>query len=168
MIAFIGRASALANRTTEWLLVPVVLFFAGLLIVSVFSRYVFQLPIITSVELTRLAFVWATFLGIAAGVKRGVHVRVVAFVQLFPPQLRANLVRYLVHGSFLAFGLLMIWYGSGLTVRMAATSFPTLGISQAWLYATLPVTGALMTLHALSALLSGDPVDTRPSERSVV
>lgn len=163
MIAIIRRASAFANLVTEWLLVPIVLFFAGLLIVSVFSRYVFQLPIVTAVELTRLAFVWATFLGIAAGVKRGVHVRVIAFVALLPAAMRALTV-YLVHGSFLVFGLLMVWQGWSLTVRMIPTTFPTLGVSQAWLYGVLPVTGALMTLHALSGLLSREPVDLAPLE----
>lgn len=163
MIAIVRRASAFANLVTEWLLVPVVLFFAGLLIVSVFSRYVFQLPIVTSVELTRLAFVWATFLGISAGVKRGVHVRVVAFVSLLPATLR-GLTIYLVHGSILVFALLMVWQGWGLTVRMLPTTFPTLGISQAWLYAVLPVSGALMALHAFSGILSREPVDFAPLE----
>ncbi|KAA0971186.1 TRAP transporter small permease [Aureimonas fodinaquatilis] len=163
MIAIVRRISAYANWITEWLLVPIVLFFAGLLIVSVFSRYVFQLPIVSATELTRLAFVWATFLGISAGVKRGVHVRVVAFVSLLPKLVR-GLTVYLVHGSFLVFGMLMIWQGWSLTLRMIPTTFPTLGISQAWLYAVLPVAGALMSLHALSSLLSGEPVDHTPLE----
>lgn len=163
MIAIVRRTSAFANLVTEWLLVPIVLFFAGLLIVSVFSRYVFQLPIIASVELTRLAFVWATFLGIAAGVKRGVHVRVIAFVSTLPDALR-GLTIYLVHGSILVFALLMVWEGWGLTLRMLPTTFPALGVSQAWLYAVLPVSGALMTLHAFSGLLSRERVDLAPGE----
>jgi len=163
MIAIVRRASAFANLVTEWLLVPIVLFFAGLLIVSVFSRYVFQLPIITSVEMTRVAFVWATFLGISAGVKRGVHVRVVAFVALLPTAMR-GLTVYLVHGSILVFACLMVWQGWGLTMRMIPTTFPTLGVSQAWLYAVLPVSGSLMALHALSGLLSREPVDISAPE----
>lgn len=163
MIAMVRRVSASANLVTEWLLVPIVLFFAGLLIVSVFSRYVFQLPIVTSVELTRISFVWATFLGISAGVKRGVHVRVVAFVSVLPAALR-GLTVYLVHGSILVFALLMVWQGWGLTMRMIPTTFPTLGVSQAWLYAVLPVSGALMALHAFSGLLSREPVDLHPTE----
>jgi TRAP-type C4-dicarboxylate transport system permease small subunit len=163
VIASVRRASALANLVTEWLLVPVVLFFAGLLIVSVISRYVFQLPIVTSVELTRITFVWATFLGISAGVKRGVHVRVIAFVRMFPASVQ-GLTVYLVHGSFLAFGVLMAWQGWTLTLRMLPTTFPTLGVTQAWLYGVLPVAGALITLHAVSGLLSRDPVDLDPLE----
>lgn len=163
MIEGVQRASAFANKLTEWLLVPIVLFFAGLLIIAVISRYVFQLPIVTSVELTRITFVWATFLGISAGVKRGVHVRVIAFVRMMPKALQALPV-YLVHGSFLMFGVLMVWQGWGLTLRMLPTSFPTLGVSQAWLYGVLPVSGALISLHALSGLLSREPVDLHPLE----
>src|SRR3546814_4145240 len=97
MIALFRRVSDTANRMTEFALVPIVLFFAGLLIVSVFSRYVFQLPIVTSIEMTRLAFVWACFLGVAAGVKRRTHVRMVAVVMLLPARLR-GLTVFLVHG----------------------------------------------------------------------
>src|SRR3546814_1916289 len=53
-------------------------------------------------EMTRLAFVWACFLGVAAGVKRRTHVRMVAVVMLLPARLR-GLTVFLVHGSFLVF-----------------------------------------------------------------
>ena len=113
--------------------------------------------------MTRLAFVWACFLGAAAGVKRGAHVRMVAFVMLLPERLR-TLTRFLVHGSFLVFACLMIWHGTVLTSQMTATSFPTLGISQAWLYLVLPVTGCLIAIHAISGLVSREPVDHDPIE----
>ncbi len=161
MIRLLGQISEGMNRATELVLVPIMIFLTGLLIVSVFSRYVFQLPIVTSIELTRIAFVWACFLGVAAGAKRGVHVRVVALVLLLPAGLRSVPI-YLVHGSLLAFACLMIWHGVKLTVQMSVTSFPTLGISQAWLFLALPVAGALIALHALSGLLSRAPVDLDP------
>jgi len=163
MIGLVKRISDFANRATELALVPIVLFFTGLLIVAVFSRYVFQLPIVTSIEMTRLAFVWAVFLGAAAGVKRGVHVRVVAFMMLLPERLR-GLTIFVVHGAFLVFACLMIWHGAKLTIQMKATSFPTLGISQAWLYLALPVAGVLIAIHAISGLLSRTPVDLDPLE----
>lgn len=163
MIEIIRHISDGVNRATEIVLVPIVVFLTGLLIVSVFSRYVFQLPIVTSVEMTRIAFVWACFLGVAAGVKRGVHVRVVAFVLMLPQWVRAATI-YLVHGSFLIFACLMIWHGVELTVQMSVTSFPTLGISQSWLFLALPVTGALIALHSLSGILSRTPVDFDPVE----
>ncbi len=163
MIRSLARASEVMNRLTEFALVPIMVFLTGLLIISVFSRYVFQLPIVTAIEMTRLAFVWACFLGVAAGVKRGVHVRVVALVALLPRRLQ-TLPIYLVHGSFLAFALLMVWHGIKLTVQMSVTSFPTLGISQSWLFLALPVAGALIALHALAGLVSRTPVDLDPLE----
>jgi TRAP-type transport system small permease protein len=162
MIKAVTRLSDGANRLTEWALVPIVGFFALLLMVSVFSRYVFQLPIVPTIEMTRIAFVWACFLGVAAGLKRGVHVRVVAFVSLLPPAL-ARLVPPFVHLCFLVFSLLMVWHGWTLTARTFVTTFPTLGISQGWLYLALPVTGALMSLHATAALLAGAPAGIEPS-----
>ena len=166
MIHALKRTSDAVNRATELVLVPIVGFLTLLLIVSVFSRYVFQLPIITSIEMTRLAFIWACFLGVAAGVKRGVHVRVVAGVMLLPASIQAMTI-WLVHGSFLVFGAMMVWYGSRLTVQMSGTTFPTLGISQSWMFLALPVTGALMVLHALSGLLSRTPVDHEPDLESL-
>ncbi len=162
MIGLIARASAAANRITELILVPLVAFLAGVLIVAVFSRYVFQLSIVTATEMTRLAFVWGVFLGAAAGVKRGAHVRVVALVSRLPA-VAGRLVPVVVHGSFLVFALLMLWHGASLTERMSVTTFPTLGVSQGWLYLALPVSGALIALHALSGLLTMHPVDP-PSE----
>lgn len=163
MIRLLARVSDGVNRATELALVPIMAFLTGLLIISVFSRYAFQLPIVHAIELTRIAFVWACFLGVAAGVKRGVHVRVVALVILLPAQLR-SLTIYLVHGSFLAFASLMIWHGAKLTIQMSVTSFPTLGISQSWLFLALPATGALIAIHALSGLLSRTPVELDPPE----
>jgi TRAP-type transport system small permease protein len=157
MIAALRRLSDGANRATELVLVPIVGFFTLLLVISVFSRYLFQLPIVTSIELTRIAFVWAVFLGAAVGLKRGVHVRVVALVSLAPAELQ-RFVPVLVHGSFLVFSLLMAWHGGALAKRMFVTTFPTLGISQGWLYLAVPVAGALMALHATSALLGREPV----------
>lgn len=166
MIRLLRRMSDLANRATEFVLVPIVAFFTLLLVASVFSRYLFQLPIVTAIELTRIAFVWACFLGAAVGLKRGVHVRVVAFVSLAPAWFQRG-VPFIVHGSFLIFALLMLWHGWSLTDRMFVTTFPTLGISQGWLFMALPVAGALMTLHAASALLSEEAAGHEPSPEEI-
>lgn len=157
MIGLVVRASYLANRLTELILIPVAAFLAIVLIAAVFSRYVFNVSIVTATEMTRLAFVWGVFLGAAAGVSRGVHVRVVAVVSRLPQALR-RIVPVVVHGSFLVFAVLMTWQGALLTDRMAVTTFPTLGISQSWLYLALPVCGVLIGLHALASILTMRPV----------
>jgi TRAP-type C4-dicarboxylate transport system permease small subunit len=166
MITGLRRLSDIANRATEFALVPIVGSFTILLVVSVFSRYLFQLPIVTTIEMTRLAFVWGCFLGTAAGVKRGAHLRIVGLVSLAPARLQP-LVPVLVHGSFLMFALMMVWHGWSLADRMFVTTFPTLGISQGWLYLAIPIAGVLITLHALSALLGREPAGQQPAIKGV-
>lgn len=147
----LAKASDYANRATEALLVPLVAFLAVLLILAVFSRYVLHLPIITSVEMTRIAFVWGCFLGAAVGLKRGVHVRMTFLTAKLPHQVR-SLGGITANLGFLVLAAMMVWYGTALTRSMSVTYFPTLEISQSWLYLALPVSGALMLLHAASAL----------------
>lgn len=147
------QVSGVANRATELLLAPIVAFFTGLMILSVISRYVFQLPIVNAVEMIRLAFVWACFLGAAAGVRRFTHVRVTFLVDWLPYRIRPAGV-LVVFAGFLVFAGMMVWYGVILTRGMSVTFFPTLAISQAWLYAALPVSGALIGLHALAGILA--------------
>lgn len=150
MSDMLERTSALANRASEWLLVPLVVGFVAVVAWSVFTRYVLHYPIVESVELARLGFVWSSFLAIAIGARRRAHVAIVAFERRMPPAARGAL-RRAVHLLAAGFGVLMAVYGTRLALQVAPTSFPTLGWSQAWLYVPLAVSGALIALHALAA-----------------
>ncbi len=151
-----------ANAACEAALALLVAVFTGLVIIAVTSRYVFDLSIVTSVELTRIAFVWACFLGASVGVARGAHIRVAFIADAMPPGLRRALAVFAALTT-LGFGLAMVWYGWALTERMRPTFLPTLQWSQAVLYAALPVSGALIVLHAAAHALraayggDGDP-----------
>lgn len=155
MRSAIHAASGYANRLSELMLVPLAAALAGVLIVSVFSRYVFQLPIVQAIEITRIVFVWGCLLGAAVAVKRHAHVRMLAFVNMMPSFVRA-LTPLFVHGAFLVLAAMMVWVGGQLALRMMNTTFPTLGVSQAWMYFALPTAGMLIALHALNDLLKWD------------
>jgi TRAP-type C4-dicarboxylate transport system permease small subunit len=121
---------------------------------EVLMRYVFQAPLITSVEWARLGFVWSCFLGAALGVKRARHIRFLFLLERLPrPAARA--LHGAVSATCAAFFLLLVVQGAAMAQRVADTYFPALGVSQLWLYLPLPVTGACMLVHAL-ADLAGD------------
>ncbi|MGI3170850.1 TRAP transporter small permease [Pseudooceanicola sp. C21-150M6] len=143
------------NRGTEPVVALLAAFFTGLLFVSVFSRYVFDISIVQSVELTRIAFVWSVFLAASAVVGRDAHIRITFFSDLLPSRAAPILAR-LIHLMTLAFGLAMVWQGWLLVSKMATTTLPALGISQVWLYGGLPVSGVLICLHALCRVI--DPL----------
>src|SRR5690606_27388048 len=142
------------NRLTEVAVAVLALFFTGLLVVSVASRYFAHVSIVTSAELTRIAFCWGAFLAAAIAVWRGSHIRITAFVEPLSPAWRAKLER-VVPLFTAALGSAMLWYGVSMTLRTLNTYLPALQVSQAWLYAALPTSGALIVVHAIAQVLSG-------------
>lgn len=146
---WLGRLSFSANRLTELALLPISVVFVAIIFSAVLTRFVFHYPLVESVELARLAFVWAMLLACAIGVYRHAHVAIFNFRDRLSPAWRHR-VAALAHLICAAFGALMLWYGVEISIRVWATSFPTLGWSQAWLYLPLALSGALITLHGFS------------------
>lgn len=144
----LARASRLTNRLTEIALIPLTVLFVGIIFGSVLTRFVFHHPIVESVELGRLSFVWVMLLAAAVGVYRRAHVAVVALRDRLPGAWSAR-VELLVHLVTAVFGAMMCFYGVELAAKVWDTSFPTLGWSQAWLYLPLAVSGFLIALHGL-------------------
>lgn len=155
-MTWVHKLSDHANQGVEWCVAGLAAFFTLLLIVSVFSRYVFDVSIVEGVELTRVAFLWAVFLAASAAAKKRAHVRIIVLAKRMPEHIAIALIRIadLCIGGF---GVAMVWFGYQMSERVAPTFLPTLQISQAWLYGALPVCGALIILHALSHLF--EPVN---------
>ncbi|WP_439579371.1 TRAP transporter small permease [Elioraea sp.] len=149
MTAALIRASRALDRLTALALVPLVALFTGILITAVFKRYVLGTSFIHAVELTRVAFMWATFLAAASGVHRMSHIRVTVLADALPASARRGL-EAAVQLATLGFALLLVWHGIAVTARMAATVLPTLAWPQSVLYAAVPTGGAVAALHALA------------------
>jgi len=149
----LARLSRTCNRATELVLLPFTFAFVGIVFFAVLTRFIFHYPIIESVELARLAFVWTILLACAIGVYRQAHVAIFNFRDYLPRvwRLRVYRVVYLLCAGF---GALMVWYGVEIAVRVWHSSFPTLGWSQSWLYIPLAISGALIVLHGVSHALA--------------
>ena len=70
MVSLLRRLSDRVDWVARALLVPIGIAFILIVFLGVVTRYVFQVPIITSVELARIGFVWAAFLGAAVCLKQ--------------------------------------------------------------------------------------------------
>ena len=148
------RLSDWVDVATRWVAVPIGIATVLIVFFEVLMRYVFRAPIITSVELARLGFVWSCFLGAALGVKRGAHIRFVFFLERRGTVGRALLQCgvSLLSTAFFAF---MVLQGVEMTQRVYETFFPALGFSQLWLYLPLPLSAAIMFVHG-TAFLAAD------------
>ncbi|MHB0870252.1 MAG: TRAP transporter large permease [Chloroflexota bacterium] len=72
------------DRTVETLVVMGLLVSLGSTLAQVVARYILNNPLSWSEELSRLAFIWAVFLGAGVMVRRGGHVSVDSLVMLAP------------------------------------------------------------------------------------
>ena len=91
-----------------------IIIFMGVMIIlactQVLFRFVLKSPLPWTEECMRFVFVWACFVGAAAGVKKGVHVSVTAFVRLFPQRVQ-SLFSYFAFSMGILFCLLVIIFG---------------------------------------------------------
>lgn len=150
----LGQLSDAVDVATRFLAVPIGIATILIVFFEVLMRYVFRAPLVTSVELARLGFVWSCFLGAALGVKRGTHIRFVFFLERCDP-VRGRILQFGVSLLCTAFFGLLVLKGVEMAQRVYDTYFPALGISQVWLYLPLPVSAAIMLVHG-SAFVAAD------------
>ena len=151
MVLFLERLSDWTDRLARFLLVPIGIGFIAVVFLGVLTRYVFRAPIITSVELARIGFVWSAFLGAAICLKNEKHTR---FLFLL------DRLRGLASAAVkIAIALLSVGFFSLVTVKgiqmvqaVADTYFPALGWSQVWLYLPVPVCCSFMLVHSVAFL----------------
>jgi TRAP-type C4-dicarboxylate transport system permease small subunit len=119
---------------------------------QVLVRFVFRYPLPWTEEVARLAFVYAIFVGATLAVRAQDHIAVDFMLALLPPGPR-RAVRMLgtaLVGVFLAY---MTWQGIEFVRVTGIQMTPVLQIPFRYLYAIIPLSGALMLLYlALGAL----------------
>jgi TRAP-type transport system small permease protein len=150
LVSYLRRLSDVVNRLMELLGALALLAIVALVLASITMRNL-NIQFLAAYEVTRILFLWMAFVGITVAFKRGAHVRVEVFLNLFPYWLRrgANVVTtalalgFFVYTAYVGFDLLAIVR----TQRM-----PSSGLSALWLYLPVFVSFAVMALHAVSAL----------------
>ncbi len=142
--------TALASGV-EWVCLVLMAILAVDLMLGVFSRYVLASTFTWYDEIARACFVWVVFLGAAVGVKRGAHFRLHLLIDRFSPRFRlgAGVFGWLV---VIAFSLALLQQGWAFAELGWAQQTPVMGISKAWIYAAMPVGGALMILYSVAPL----------------
>ncbi len=111
--------------------------------VTVITRYVFQSPLSYVDQLVPNLFVWVTFLGASAAVRRRAHLGLSAVYDLFPARGRAVLDLVVLAGTS-AFFLATAWYGLGVVrLQIENRLMNTLGYP-AWMVGVAVPAGALL------------------------
>ncbi|WP_179381449.1 TRAP transporter small permease [Jannaschia marina] len=141
-------AAAVAMAFASLLMVVLIVIFGWL----VFGRYVLNATPTWVEQAALLMIVWITFLGAAVGVRRNTHLAVDFIREGLPAPLRTACI-VLSLAALAAFGAVMAWQGYVMFERTARRAIPLLGISEGWRAVPVSLSGGLIFLFALDALI---------------
>ena len=150
--AWVRGFDAVLGRLVEIPVALLVLADIGVLFAGVVARYWLHSPLLWSDELASIMFLWLAMLGSVVALRRGEHMRMTALVAKAGPQRRA-LMELLAVAACLCFLLLMAWPAWEYAADERAITTPSLGISNLWRAAALPVGISLMAVFAMLRLL---------------
>ena len=120
---------------------------------SVFCRYVLQMPLSWTEEVVLLCMVWVVFLGASMATKNREHIAIDVLLTVAPRPVARGLE---ILSLALTMGVLaiLVWYG---TLLIGATQYVTttaLGIPTMYIYAAVPVSAILMLIYSVRNLSS--------------
>lgn len=116
-----------------------------ILFIQVIMRYGFNNSLTWSEELARYIFIWLIYFGISCGSAERKHLKVEAFLHLFPKRLRPY-VEILADLLFLSFAVFIVVTSYDLVLKQMVMKqkSPALGIPMAVIYAA-PMVGFFLT-----------------------
>lgn len=124
---------------------------------QVFGRYVLGSSPSWAEQGALTLMIWFIFLGGAAGVRDGFHIRIVA-VENMVSQSNRRKMRVVSNAIVGLSGLAMLWWGGELVVRTWSHVIPSLGIPRGMAYLAIPIAGLLIALFSLERMLD-DPAE---------
>jgi len=115
-------------------------------------------PLVWSVDVAQLLFIWVCFLGANRALRLKTHIGVDLFVRALPRSLR-HWVELALAAVTLAFLIALAVSGYKLTVLNWQRVYGDSGISYAWVTAAVPIGAAMLSItligHVVKALRSG-------------
>ncbi|HXV28923.1 MAG TPA: TRAP transporter small permease, partial [Sinorhizobium sp.] len=128
----------------------------ALVFANVVLRYGFSSGIRSSVELSRLGFVWVVLLGAAAALRRGEHLAVTEFSAAFFPR-AVPVLRRLCWLVILVAVTMLSWGAARQTLANWSNISQLTGLPTGLMYLPGVVAGALMAVIAIARLVH--PID---------
>ena len=122
---------------------------------QVFSRYVLDDPSSITEELARFLLIWLTLLGCAFAYRKNSHLGL-DMVYLKSSMLQRKVMYVLIHLSVATFAVSVMVIGGFSLMNMTeqlGQSSPVMGIDISLVYSVIPLSGVLIIIFALNALI---------------
>lgn len=132
---------------------------------AVWWRYVINDPISWTEQISRIFFVWVTFLGAAVLYRDKSHITIDMFLEMVPQPMKAWAV-WLIEFGMLLFIVVLLFYGLKLSIDTLPHRFGALDISPASFYFAAPVSATMMLLFFIERLV--DPTKRGPGHSTTI
>lgn len=146
-----------ADVLSRWAIVACMAVMIAVVSAQVFLRYGFSASLDWAEEVSRLAFVWAVFLGVPHGVKAAAHVGIDVVVKHFPPGASRALQR-LVKLASVALMSVVAYQAALAALDSWDQLMPTVDLSSGWFYLAVSVGAVHSALRLIEQVLTGDDV----------
>ncbi|MDO5666671.1 MAG: TRAP transporter small permease [Alcaligenaceae bacterium] len=144
----------LDKHLEESILVLLLSLMSILIGVQVFMRYVLNDSLTWSEELARYCFIWATYIGVAYGVRENAHIYVEAVTNRLP-ELYQRYAAILSHIIFIFFAVLVMKEGYALSMKVFkfGQTSSSLSIPMGYIYLAPTVGFALVVLRLIQKIV---------------
>jgi TRAP-type C4-dicarboxylate transport system permease small subunit len=115
---------------------------------AVWWRYVLNAPLAWPEQISRIMFVWITFVGAAVLYRERLHVAIDMFMAPLP-RVGRRAVGWAIELLILAFNIVLLVYGLKLSIDTLDQTFGALDITPASFYFAAPVAAGMMILYLL-------------------
>ncbi|UTW10193.1 TRAP transporter small permease [Marinobacterium rhizophilum] len=139
------------NWLCGWLLAALLLVMTVLISWQVFARYVMGDSLTFSEEVARFSMVWLTMLGAAYAYRHGSLIAVDMLAGVAGGRFAPGL-RLVIAVVSCIFAWVLLTEGLSITDRVAAQTAPSIRVSMAWLYASVPAGAAMILINAFAII----------------
>lgn len=123
------------------------------LFINVVLRYIFKAGIVWAEEYARYAIIWIVMAGSGAAVRENMHMSITALIDVTKGKTFHFAINMFVLAVSLVFSVFLIYTGIRLTSSMITNNqlSPALEIPLWWIYISIPIGGALMTVRYIQS-----------------
>jgi TRAP-type C4-dicarboxylate transport system permease small subunit len=115
---------------------------------NVFCRYLLNFSIYWADEVSLVLLIWFTFIALAIGVRKKVHVAIEFILDFLPAKFLDKVVARFVAALTFGLGIIFVYFGIKLTIEGTFSTLPATEWSSAVDYIFIPVSGFLVMYAA--------------------
>lgn len=142
----VEKGSRVIEKATEYAVVPITILFLAFVFLAVVTRFILKVPIVASLEYSRIGFVWFCFLGSSLAYKRGEHIQFSFVLSKLPVKI-AQFMRIAIDLLCFIFFIVLLYQSIKLNEKVSLTVFPASGLSYNVMYASLPISAVCCIVH---------------------